>query len=52
MITIQIKVEECNVSNRPKAKQHYHMDMPHNDRVEKINIENISNIEKEDRAIN
>jgi len=28
------------------------MDMPHNDRVEKINIENISNIEKEDRAIN
>jgi hypothetical protein len=44
MTIIQIRVEECNVSSKPKAKQHYHMDMPHNlievdDRVEEINIE-------------
>jgi hypothetical protein len=56
MIRVQIRVEECNVSSKPKAEQRYYMDMPHillevDDRVEEINIENISSIEKEDKAI-
>jgi hypothetical protein len=49
MIRVQIRVEECNVSSKPKAEQRYYMDMPHilievDDRVEEINIENISSI--------
>ncbi len=46
MTIIQIKVEECNVSSKPKVEQHYYMDMPRNlievdDTVEETNIENI-----------
>jgi hypothetical protein len=55
MRIIQIRVKECNISNRPKTKQCDYVDMPSrlievDDRVEEINIENISNIEGEDMA--
>jgi hypothetical protein len=56
MTRVQIRVEECNVSSMPKAKQRYYADMPHklvevDDRVEEISIENISNIKRENMAV-
>jgi hypothetical protein len=56
MTIVQIKVEKCNVSSRPKVEQCYYVDMPHNlievdDRVKEIDIENKLNTKKENRAI-
>jgi hypothetical protein len=57
MTIIQIRVEECNINSSPEAKQCFYVDMPHNlievdDRVEDVNIENISNTKKEDKVAN
>jgi hypothetical protein len=54
---VQIRVEECNASNKLEVKQLDYVDMPHNlakvdDRVEEINIENILYTERENMASN
>ncbi len=53
----KIRVEEYTVSNMLKVKQRYYVDMPHklvkvDYRVKQINIENVSNIKREDMEIN
>jgi hypothetical protein len=53
MTIIQIKVEGCHVSSKPKVEQRYYMDMPRNlIEIDYTNIENISNTKKEDMVIN
>jgi hypothetical protein len=54
---VQVKVEECNASNKLEVKQFDYVDMPHNlvevnDRVEEINIENRSYTERKNMASN
>ncbi len=56
-IKVQIKVEECNASNKLKGKQFDYVDMPYNlgevdQRVEEINIKSISNMKRENMAVN
>ncbi len=56
-IKVQIKVEECNASNKLKGKRFDYVDMPYNlgevdQRVEEINIKNISNMKRENMAVN
>jgi hypothetical protein len=53
---VQIRVENCIVSNKLEVQQCDYMDMPRNlvevdDKVKEINIKNILNTKGEDMAI-